>query len=65
VNAVAPGPIASPMTAEFPERLRSLIPVGRMGTAMEIAEACLFLASRSSGFINAEILDVNGGMWGD
>ena len=32
VNAVAPGPIASAMTADFPERLRSLIPVGRMGT---------------------------------
>lgn len=65
VNAVAPGPIATAMTAEFPERLRRLIPVGRMGTAEEVAQACLFLARRSSGFITAEILDVNGGMWGD
>jgi 3-oxoacyl-[acyl-carrier protein] reductase len=65
VNAVAPGPIASGMTADFPERLRNLIPVGRMGTAGEVAEACVFLAEKSAGFITAEILDVNGGMWGD
>lgn len=65
VNAVAPGPISSAMTAEFPERLRNLIPVGRMGTAEEVAQACVFVAARSSGFITAEILDVNGGMWGD
>jgi 3-oxoacyl-[acyl-carrier protein] reductase len=65
VNAVAPGPIASNMTASFPQRLRDLIPVGRMGTADEVARACLFLAGESSGYITAEILDVNGGMWGD
>ena len=65
VNAVAPGPIASNMTANFPHRLRDLIPVGRMGTADEVARACLFLAGESSGYITAEILDVNGGMWGD
>jgi 3-oxoacyl-[acyl-carrier protein] reductase len=65
VNAVAPGPIASTMTANFPERLRNLIPVGRMGTAEEVARACLFLADEASGYITAEILDVNGGMWGD
>lgn len=65
VNAVAPGPIASEMTADFPERLRNLIPVGRMGRADEVAQACVFIASRSSNFITAEILDVNGGMWGD
>lgn len=33
VNVVAPGPIASPMTTNFPDTLRGLIPVGRMGTA--------------------------------
>ncbi len=65
VNAVAPGPIASAMTANFPERLRKLIPAGRMGSADEVARACLFLADESSAFITAEILDVNGGMWGD
>ena len=65
VNAVAPGPVASAMTADFPQRLRDLIPVGRMGTADEVAQACLFLAAPTSGFVTAEILDVNGGMWGD
>jgi len=65
VNAVAPGPVASAMTGNFPQRLRDLIPVGRMGHADEVARACLFLAQESSGFITAEILDVNGGMWGD
>ena len=65
VNAVAPGPIASNMTANFPQRLRDLIPVGRMGTADDVAQTCLFLASESAGYITAEILDVNGGMWGD
>lgn len=65
VNAVAPGPIASAMTTSFPETLRALIPVGRMGRATEVAEAVAFLASEAAGFITAEILDVNGGMWGD
>jgi NAD(P)-dependent dehydrogenase (short-subunit alcohol dehydrogenase family) len=65
VNAVAPGPVASTMTINFPERLRELIPVGRMGSADDVARACLFLADESSGYITAEILDVNGGMWGD
>lgn len=65
VNAVAPGPVASAMTADFPERLRALIPAGRMGDAAEVAKACAFLAQESSAFITGEILDVNGGMWMD
>jgi len=65
VNAVAPGPIRSPMTTNFPKRLRALIPMGRVGEADEVARACLFLASEHAGFITAEILDVNGGIWGD
>jgi len=46
-HAVAPGPIESVMTATFPDRLRSLIPLGRMGTPREVASAVLFLATRS------------------
>jgi 3-oxoacyl-[acyl-carrier protein] reductase len=65
VNAVAPGPVASAMTADFPETLRALIPVGRMGKATDVAEAVAFLASDGAAFITAEILDVNGGMLGD
>jgi NAD(P)-dependent dehydrogenase (short-subunit alcohol dehydrogenase family) len=65
VNAVAPGPIATAMTATFPEALRALIPVGRMGSLDDVVGAVLFLASPASGFITGEVLDVNGGMWCD
>jgi 3-oxoacyl-[acyl-carrier protein] reductase len=65
VNAIAPGPIASAMTTGFPDALKALIPVGRMGRAEEVAAAAVFLADEGSGFINGEILDVNGGMWAD
>lgn len=62
VNAIAPGPIATPMTTAFPSQLKALIPVGRMGAAADVAHAALFLASREAGFITGEVLDVNGGM---
>jgi len=65
VNAVAPGPIASAMTATFPEALKAVIPLNRLGTADEVAAAVLFLASPAAAFITGEILDVNGGMWAD
>lgn len=65
VNAVAPGPVASAMTRNFPQSLRDLIPVGRMGNAAEIASSILFLSSPESSFITGETLDVNGGIWCD
>ena len=65
VNVVAPGPIASPMTTNFPDTLRALIPVGRMGTATEVADAVTFLAGEAAGFVTGEVLDVNGGAWCD
>lgn len=65
VNAIAPGPIATPMTTSFPAQLKALIPVGRMGTADDVVHAALFLASRNAGFITGEVLDVNGGIFCD
>jgi 3-oxoacyl-[acyl-carrier protein] reductase len=65
VNAVAPGPIKSAMTTAFPDALKAAIPMGRMGTAADVAEAVKFLASDAASFITGEIVDVNGGMWGD
>jgi NAD(P)-dependent dehydrogenase (short-subunit alcohol dehydrogenase family) len=65
VNAVAPGPVSSAMTTSFPQALRDLIPVGRMGNAAEVAAAVLFLASPQAAFITGETLDVNGGIWCD
>jgi len=65
VNAVAPGPIATEMTTNFPESLRALIPVGRMGAMSDVVSAILLLASPNSGFITGEVLDVNGGIWCD
>lgn len=65
VNALAPGPIATAMTTDFPAQLRALIPVGRMGTNADVTHAALFLCSTQAGFITGEVLDVNGGMWSD
>ena len=53
------------VTTNFPQELRALIPVGRMGTLDDLVDAILFLASEKSGFITGEILDVNGGLWCD
>ena len=65
VNAIAPGPIRTAMTGSFPPALAALIPVGRMGQPHDVADAALFLAGESAGFVTGEILDVNGGMWCD
>ncbi len=65
VNSVSPGPIATEMTAKVRPGLNEIIPVGRMGTAGEVADAILFLASEMSGFITGETLDINGGIMVD
>ena len=67
VNAVAPGFIETDMTNSLPdnqkEALASQIPIGRLGTADEVAQAVLFLASKSGAYITAQTLHVNGGMY--
>lgn len=65
VNAIAPGPIESAMTAAFPAALKAQIPLGRLGRAEEVAALAAFLCSREAAFITGEIIDVNGGLWPD
>ncbi|RFB70882.1 MULTISPECIES: SDR family oxidoreductase [unclassified Herbaspirillum] len=65
VNGVAPGPIASDMTTNFPDALKAAIPLGRMGAAADVAAGVLFFASAAAAFITGEIMDINGGMWAD
>jgi 3-oxoacyl-[acyl-carrier protein] reductase len=63
VNCVAPGPIASAMTTNLPDTIRTLLPVGRLGRAEEVADAVAYLAGEQASFVTGEILDVNGGAW--
>jgi 3-oxoacyl-[acyl-carrier protein] reductase len=65
VNCVAPGPIASPMTTNLPDVFKTLLPVGRLGRAEEVADAVTYLAGEQAGFTTGEILDVNGGAFID
>ena len=66
VNCVAPGFIDTDMTRALPDAQRQAllarIPVGRLGTAEEIAHAVTFLASPRAGYITGATLHVNGGM---
>ena len=64
VNAVAPGFITTDMTQNIPEKeMKALIPVNRFGTPEEVAHAVGFLASPEAGYITAEVLSINGGMY--
>ncbi len=65
VNAVAPGPIASAMTKNFPEALVRQIPAGRLGQPDEVAGMVAWLCARENAFVTGEIIDVNGGLWMD
>lgn len=66
VNAVAPGFMATDMTAAMPEAAKAAtlaaIPMGRMGAAEDVAKAVAFLASEEAGYITGQVLAVDGGM---
>ena len=67
VNAIAPGYIETAMTAVLTDDQKNAmtqhIPLGRVGTDMDIAHAVAFLASEEAGYITGHTLDVNGGMY--
>ncbi|MFL3655333.1 MAG: 3-oxoacyl-ACP reductase FabG [Halioglobus sp.] len=66
VNCVAPGFIDTDMTRDLPENQRDLllqqIPLGRLGSAAEVAALVSFLCSDMAGYITGETLHINGGM---
>ena len=68
VNAVAPGFIASEMTAEMGDvvldEAKKRIPAKRLGEPEDVAAAVLFLASKDAGYISGQTLVVDGGMIG-
>ena len=73
-NAVAPGLIDTEIAsrvvgadafAALRERIVPSVPVGRIGAAGDVAAAVHFLASDAAGYVNGEIMDVNGGVYFD
>lgn len=66
VNCVAPGFVKTPMTDvltdEVKAQLLSRIPMGRLSSAEDIANAVLFLASPEAGYVTGQTIHVNGGM---
>ncbi len=67
VNAITPGLIETDMTSALADKAReelaSSIPLGRAGTAADVAAAVCFLASDEAGYITGQVLAVNGGMY--
>jgi len=66
VNAIAPGFIVSAMTDKLPDEVKAkyieAIPLGRLGTAEDVANAVLFYTSPFSAYTTGHVLNVDGGM---
>jgi len=67
VNAVAPGTIDTDLLANYSKKMKqgriNEIPLKRLGTPGDVADACLFLASDLSDYITGETINVNGGLY--
>jgi 3-oxoacyl-[acyl-carrier protein] reductase len=65
-NAIAPGFIQTEMTARLPEGIKNkmleAIPLAKLGTPQDVANACLFLASDESSYITGQTIIIDGGM---
>lgn len=68
-NTLAPGPVETAMwanvTSNAAPSANATVPLGRYGTAEDIAQAALFLCSPASNWITGTSLDISGGMWMD
>lgn len=67
-NAIAPGFVETDMTSylkegEQADKYKAGIPLGRFGTAEDIANACLFLASDMGAYVTGQVLSVDGGLY--
>ena len=66
VNAVAPGFIATEMTEvlseDYMNKMKEMIPLGKLGNTKDIANMVLFLAGNQSDYITGQVIHVDGGM---
>jgi len=67
VNAVAPGYVSTPMTANLPDSVKqsflAIIPLQRFGETVDVAKAVRFLCSDDAAYITGQVIHVNGGLY--